>query len=266
MNQGTSSFVRSWQGVRATVASNAEMVLPATTAVTALRKARGQWDAALALLITIDDEIDAVQKKIREIAADPELSVQARQQRITAAATAARAQMNDLSRRADAQLKTVLDGLRIASYPARPHPDDPAEETRVAGIKTDLRMVLDAEATDDLLGRLEALLVRAMGDGDRLLLWLLASTNWVVDYLTSRHTRHDATAWPYKVVENLRSFDDGATDTRTAYLVLSNPKRGIPALLTVINASLPRILEKATGSTGPFAPAAGVPRWTRISS
>lgn len=93
----------------------------------------------------------------------------------------------------DRQLRaatTALDELsqrvRAAGVPQRPQPADAAQEAALGNERTDLRMILDPVPALGLSQRLVDLVADAAANGNRLRVWLLASSGWAGDYLRAR--------------------------------------------------------------------------------
>lgn len=141
-----------------------------------------------------------------------------------------------------ARVDKILSGLRTAAYPPRPK-GGPEAEVALAGIKTDLRMVLEnIPAEIALVNRIAALLTRAVADGDDLATWLLASSRWPEDYLESRAAGDLTEALTAEIDRVLDATSAGdLRELRNAYRVVTTPRKGLTALQTLMTGVVPQV-------------------------
>ncbi len=243
-----------YTALRVRVAANVDSVLPKATYIgqsskepAALKQARLYWDMAVKALNSIESAINAASRGAVAVAVDPDLNSEARSRKISEVADGARAQLAGLTEQAIGSLKKVLDILQSAGFPARPQPETAVQEAKLAGLKSDLRMMLDPEVHEAITERLDSLLTRAVAEGDDLLVWLLVSTHWVEDYLKARREDLEVLRWAHVSSTRLRSFDDGLSEVRSAYVTLSDPQQGIPVLEVLLASTLPNLLNDAVG-------------------
>lgn len=130
----------------------------------------------------------------------------------------------------------ILDQMRTAAYPARPGPADATQEAVLASLKTDLRMLWERYEDGDLVDAMADSLSRAIGDHDDLAVWLLASSRWPEDYLTSRGEDANCVAWGDEVAGILNRTSPAAiAATRRIYLALSDGRNGLPLANVLLN-------------------------------
>lgn len=202
-----------------------------------LRKAKVQWKPVPGKLTQIDDTVTHLGELIFQISVNDRLNPQARQADIAAAVQASRtiidANISDIKTRSTA----ILDALRAAAYPARPQPADATQEARLAGIKTDLRMVWDAVPDGhNLVSNMTKSLHRAIGDDEALTVWLLASTHWPEDYLQAHGVEHRIVQWQAEVAQTLDSLTPAnLAEARRTYLQLADGRDGLPLLNILFN-------------------------------
>src|SRR5690606_2692801 len=80
---------------------------------------------------------------------------------------------------------------RIVAPLARPPRPASIDEGRLAGLKSDARMVLDRlEELDDICLRIVEFLLDATASGDDHAVWLFGGSGWVRLYLESRNLEH----------------------------------------------------------------------------
>lgn len=202
------------------------------------------WTLATGALADVDASIAQFGEGIFQIQANADLTDEAKRNRAAELTEATRAVVQIHSATVLTNVDKVLTGLHAASYPARPLPHDAAQEGRIAGIKADLTMTLGA--TDDgfdTVKRMEALLDRAVGDEDKLATWVLASSRWPEDYLTSRRFDDHVDAWRSRVASMLdQGSDPDTASVRVSYNAVSNGSKGLPALKVAATTLLPQII------------------------
>lgn len=226
---------------------------PSYTAPAPIRQASATWRAATATLDRIPPVLSSLAERVQRIAADRDLTDQAVAERITAAAAEAQKRVAQLADEVRDRLTRMVDTLRRAVVPARPG-ETAADEARIAGVKTDLRMVLDAApATPTVLAdRIAELLERAMRDGDQHTVYVLAATHWPADYVAARDPAGAEGAEQLiaaRVDQVLDRYADGeVAEVRRVYRAVTSAS-GVNAI-TVALAQLPSLI-------------GGVSKWAR---
>lgn len=229
----------------------------------ALRRAKTEWQPIPRLLQQIDDAVVTLGENVFTISLDDRLTPEAKGNDIEAAAHATKALVSTNADDIRGRVTRILDVLRADAYPARPLPADAIQEAQLAGIKGDLRMVWDSVTDDsDFIGAMSSSLRRAIGDGDALSTWLLASTHWPEDYLKSRGAEVRVASWQHEVatvLDGLSPTDLGAA--RRTYRLLADGRDGLPLLATMFN-ELGQIIDDLTN----WRPSSWEPTpWSRAS-
>lgn len=145
------------------------------------------------------------------------------------------------------RISTVTELLLRAGFPTRPQPRDAAQEAAIAGIKTDLQMVLGPIAEGaGVVSALTAKLQRAIADADELQIWLLSTSHWIEDYFASRRMTDHLTVWSAVVSSELdRGAGPGLNQVRRAYSVVSG-RAGFNAISTSLHVLLPQIVAETS--------------------
>ncbi|MFC8731568.1 hypothetical protein ACFT5B_03825 [Luteimicrobium sp. NPDC057192] len=213
---------------------------------TALRAAATAWTPVPSAVQAIDATLTRVGKDVFNTATDRNLSAEGKAAQLQVVVSAARTTIEVETNTILTAATKVQSTLLAVAYPARPNPQDAAQEARLAGIKADLRMVLDPTGPGELGARAGALLTRAIADKDTLTTWLLASSRWPEDYFVSRGADVALAGWPSTVSSNLNGIDDDLRDVRRAYAAVTQPQRGLPALEVVLRTAVPAVLADVT--------------------
>ncbi|HEY3546252.1 MAG TPA: hypothetical protein VGK17_09185 [Propionicimonas sp.] len=215
-----------------------------------VKSAATDWLPVPPAVQALDAAMTAFAETVYQITFNPDLTPDAKTRQIAAQTTvtkaAVAAQVDTVTRGAS----KVLDRLRTAAYPPRPTPIDATQEVRVQGIKADLQMVLaPTDSSMDLITALRGLLMRAIADGDQLTAWVLASTRWPEDYLTSRGGTYLVEAWGDTVAQTLDELMPSQIATvRHIYNAVANPQRGISVLTESLPVMTTRILDSIASS------------------
>lgn len=235
-------------------------------------QAARRWRAVPSLLQQVHDALAILGQDVFGIVTDVNLSDRGRDSTLQRVTRAAQADITTATNDVLQRIETILTTLRAAAFPARPAGDIATQEAQLAGIKADLRMVLDPTTADPRFGgnvllEMQRLLDRALGTDEQLTAWLLASSNWPIDYLASRGVDPTATRlWNGYVAQSL----DAATptdlaETRRVYTKLADAQTGLPVLRVLFASTLPQILDQITTwrttstSTAPPAPPVDLP-------
>lgn len=191
-----------------------------------------------------EQELEKVEKllvalagRIDEVASNDRLSDVGRAEQVKAITDRTRRDIETAKNRVLAASEEILDTLRSAWVPKRPGVPDATQEAALMNIKADLRMSLDPiKEPGPLVTRMAELFERAVANRDELSVWLLAATDWPVDYLTARGMElasHEWTPRSEQILERLGSAD--RSDLNQAYRAVNSPQDGLPALPTVFN-------------------------------
>lgn len=221
----------------------------ASSASTPVGLARRTWRPVPDQLQAIHVTLGFLGQAVFTVVTDPTLSDVGRDEALQRTVRAARADIDAATADVLQRCSAIVAGLRTAAFPSRPAGDVSAQEATLAGIKNDLRMVLDAQPDENAIVETGMqLLGRAIADGDQLATWLLASSHWPEDYLASRGAPIGRRLWDGRVAEVL----NGATppelaETRRVYRLVSDGRTGLPVLDVLFNSTLPPILEQITG-------------------
>lgn len=154
---------------------------PAIAAVArkALKTITTNWE-------TVDDAIDNAAGEVALVMNDPQFTPQTQISKRDALVASARAQAMTGLATIDTALANLVDTLRKAALPARPTPADAVQEAVIAGLKTDLRMLLDGTATMAVPQEILDLVARYSAAGDALAVWVLVVSGWPELYMRSR--------------------------------------------------------------------------------
>ncbi|MCW2545830.1 MAG: hypothetical protein JWN96_290 [Mycobacterium sp.] len=205
------------------------------------------WRPLPEALAQIDAQVSALGEAVFKIATDKNLNEFGKCSQISKQIDLARTTVDALSTQVLDSADRIMNYLRTAAFPARPGTADATQEAALAGIKSDLRMVLDpVTSDDDLIVRLTDQLGRALADNNALTTWLLASSHWPEDYLISRRADLKVTHWQSIVAETLDTTTPAdIAKVRRAYQVVSDPQTGLPVLSTLLGGFLGQILTDA---------------------
>ncbi len=213
-----------------------EAVRPAVTKWTSAKKALTDIDAAFyqlgdALqLILLDDTRNEAWKGDQSRS-----TVASFGKRITSAASTVQDKAS-----------AALDIARRAALPQRPGPQDTAQEARIAGIKSDvLLLVSNTKDADKLLNLLAGVLTEAMATKDALTMWVLAGSGWVSGPLLESRDPQASDVIRYQWDQRSSQVLAGKGDLVACleiYRDLADPQRGVPALLVACGGFLSSIL------------------------
>jgi len=208
----------------------------------ALTVIRNEWRTAGTALDAIDQLFDGIGEALWAEYTNSDLNDQARNTRVQSVITQYRAVFDAQVQAADSALTGVLQAGAKASAPPRPQPEDALQEARIAGIKSDLTMLLaNRVEAGALVEEVDEYLAQVLASGDRLAVWVVAGSGWLDLYIRARGEDEyfvtAATASLDQVVG--RRLDsqpsaDPAFDLRQLNRILSDPQRGVQAILTVL--------------------------------
>jgi hypothetical protein len=256
------SRLKVWQQLVDGVTANVNAAFGPTTYTPPVAAAVRRWDELQRLLPVPRGKLTGLAILLDQIHDDTDRTPDARRRAMLAAVDEAdvTGTLPGIERIAD----EILSGLREASLPARPEPQDAAQEAKLAGLKTDLRMVLDSYPSDALAGPVGERLSSALDRGDALLSWLLASSGWMRDYLVSRRAEDSAASVVAAVDAALDAQHGLGARVRRLYRALADPQDGLPIL--EVAARMPeQVVDDLRGSSGP-APVVDPYEYERRSS
>ena len=224
-----------------------------------LAKVRNAWHPVPDQLAAIDETMATLRQNILNVTTDADLTPDARERRIQTLSDVGWVSIKTAIAAVDDAATVMLETARAAVYPARPEPQDAVQEARLAGIKSDAKMVLDTIAGEQAtVDRIKLLLRRALDQGDALAAWLFAVSDWPADYLTSRGFDLYLTALAAEVDDVIA---DATPDTQALvalYRTLAHPREGLP----VLGVLLGHLLEQVWADLRAWRPAAN----TRVPS
>jgi len=160
--------------------------------------------AARAIVAPLDDfynQFDQMRSTLADVAGkvritltDPAFVPAQREKDAAALVAAARAsaQANLAAMKVDAE--RIVNMLRPVALPSRPTADA-VQVAELSRRESQLRMVLDSLASDEVIARLEQLLRDAVAHHDDLAVWHLTSSGWPALYLESRGLRPWVALW-----------------------------------------------------------------------
>src|SRR5664279_2987334 len=111
------------------------------------------WRPADVALNRIDQAIVAMGEAVFDVWSNAELTVEAKRARAQVAYAEAKATTDSDVEIVRSAADSVTETLRTAAYPSRPEPRDAAQEAAIAGIKSDLMLVLGNVEADVTLIR-----------------------------------------------------------------------------------------------------------------
>lgn len=194
------------------------------------------WQPVPGLFEQIDQALNTCGEYIFAIAIDANRSDQGKTEAISQTVAATNATIDAARTSILAATSDILDQMRTAAYPARPGPSDATQEATLSGLKTDLRMLWERYEGGTLVDAMADSLSRAIGDQDDLAVWLLASSRWPEDYLTSRGEDANCVAWGDEVAGILNRTSPAAiAATRRIYLALADGRNGLPLATVLLN-------------------------------
>jgi hypothetical protein len=227
----------------------------------ALAPIRKDWQSACTALDAIDSNFDDLAEAIWTEYTNQDLSVQARNRRVQEAISQHRNLFDAQAQAARTILTRVLETSAKASAPPRPQPEDALQEARIAGIKSDLTMLLANRADPRaLVDEVDEYLAQALASGDKLAVWVVAGSGWLDLYIRSRGEDEyfvtAATASLDQVVSTRLDSQsaDPAFDLRQLNRVLTDPQRGVQAILTMLQGFVVSVFNDLVGWSPTSAP------------
>jgi hypothetical protein len=221
----------------------------------ALAPIRTDWQSACTALDAIDSNFDDLAEAIWTEYTNQDLNVQARNKRVQQAIAQHRNLFDAQAQAARTILTRVLETSAKASAPPRPQPEDALQEARIAGIKSDLTMLLANRADPRaLVDEVDEYLAQALAKDDKLAVWVVAGSGWLDLYIRSRGedeyfvTR--ATASLDQVVTSrlaAQPSPDPTFDLRQLDRVLADPQRGVQAILTMLQGFVVSVFNDLAG-------------------
>jgi hypothetical protein len=193
------------------------------------RTVQSLWRGVPTALGNIDAALSQLGQHIHRTATDADLTNDAKTRVIGDAVTATKGLIEQGASDIAARTADILKRARDAVYPSRPRPFDAAQEAALAGAKADVRMMLDA-APDaaSVVAQVGTLLRRALDTGDGLTAWLLASTPWPADYLSTRQMADHSGALADTVDDAVNVATPGRETAVSLYQSLTDGQRGLP--------------------------------------
>jgi hypothetical protein len=225
-----------------------------------LRKLARSWAQVKTGLDDIDASFAPIGDELFAIMTDSTRSQTYIAAQKQAALTRFRVEVAQASTAVCAKATALLDQAARAALPQRPGPQDAAQEARLAGLKSDLQLLVSNVAASDIdqfTQRLSDELSEALAAGDALTLWLLAGSGWT-DKLIKSRSADDASLtlassrWELAVNDILAGDDTDAAQLRKAYRALAHPTQGVPALLVACGQYLLQVAEDATDARMPL--------------
>lgn len=208
----------------------------------ALKVIRNEWAAATTALDAINSVFDNISEALWTEYTNTDLNDQARNKRVQSVITQYRGAFDAQRQAADTSLTHILDTAAKACMPPRPQPEDALQEARIAGIKSDLTMLLASRIESNaLVNEVDNYFTAALGRGDQLAVWVVAGSGWLDLYARSRgEDQHFVDAVTLSLDDVVsRRLDaqpsaDPAVDLRQLNRVLVDPQRGVQSILTVL--------------------------------
>jgi hypothetical protein len=221
----------------------------------ALMVIRNDWRGACTALNAIDQLFDQIGEALWAEYTNGDLTDVARNKRVQSVVTQYRAVFDAQSQAASTALTGVLQAAAKASAPPRPQPEDALQEARIAGIKSDLTMLLANRAdADALVEEVDEYLAQALASGDKLAVWVVSGSGWLDLYVRSRdedeYFATITTARLDQVVStrlDSQPSADPAFDLRQLNRVLSDPQRGVQAILTITSGFAAQVFDDLAG-------------------
>ena len=221
-----------------------------------LAKVRTTWRPVPDQLDGIDEARATLAEDILAVATNGDLTQDARDRQIETLADVAWVRIKTAVADIHTRAQTMLDATRAAIYPARPEPADAAQEARLAGLKTDLRMSLDPVDDDNrVVDIIKARLARALTSRDDLAAWLLACSDWPADYLCARDFDHQLPALAAAVDSAVAESTPDAEPGVSLYRTLAHPREGLPLLDTLLGGVLTQVFDEVKA----WRPTSGAP-------
>ncbi len=212
---------------------------PIRAALRAARRIFERWDSA-------QDAVDNIGQLVAMTYTTTDLTDEAKQRRAGEIVAGARAQVEADLEAAGNALNTAVARLRQGLVPPRPAPADAAQESALAGLKTDLRMLLDSVEPQEACARLAEQLAHYVSTGNALGVWLLASSDWPALYLRSRGAGHDVARYDLQEVPSvLRPAETPEQRQARSWLNLLDRTDGVRGALTMMRAALAQAFEDA---------------------
>lgn len=176
---------------------------------------------------------------------EPRLSEDSKRQDALAMIARVTTDADDELARATSLVDDIKRSIAALVLTPRPKPADATQEAALAGLKTDVRMVLDGAPDNDVITRLLGLVEKFLADDDQLAVWLLTTTDWPELYLASRAI--DAQLFTLQLPDALAPYgNDEQRDARRVLQHLDGP-RGLSASLlamqTLVRIQLDRVRE-----------------------
>jgi hypothetical protein len=216
---------------------------------------RTDWRGACTALDGIDQLFDQIGEALWAEYTNSDLTDQARNTRVQSVITQYRAVFDAQSQAASGALTGVLQAAAKASAPPRPQPEDALQEARIAGIKSDLTMLLASrDEAGALVAEVDEYLARALASGDKLAVWVVAGSGWLDLYIRSRdedqYFATQATGLLDQAVStrlDSQPSADPAFDLRQLNRVLSDPQRGAQSILTILGGFAVQVFDDLAG-------------------
>ena len=208
----------------------------------ALAPIRTDWQSACTALDAIDSNFDDLAEALWTEYTNQDLNVQARNKRVQQAISQHRNLFDAQAQAARTILTRVLETSAKASAPPRPQPEDALQEARIAGIKSDLTMLLANRAEyRPLVDEVDDYLAQALAKDDKLAVWVVVGSGWLDLYIRSRGEDQNFIDAATGELDGMvgRRLDsqpspDPTFDLRQLDRVLADPQRGAQAILTML--------------------------------
>ena len=169
------------------------------------------WDTALTVLEVAD-------LKAASILGDTRLTAAVRAEDAGEVLTESRQTVDEALADATSESEGLIASLRRRSLPERPEGDLTSQETVLAGLKSDLRMVLDPTPSHSIRSEMADLLAEYAASGNDLAVWLLTASDWPALFYRSRGETDQL--WRLNDVPRILEPVDGDTRKKAARLLV----------------------------------------------